>query len=92
MPELLLKNCRIFDPESLIGKDSLLIEKGRIKRLGKNIKLRGVPVYDCRGRFVVPGFIDVHLQGAGGHGMLEKTRAAFLEVSKTNCISLFLAS
>ncbi len=74
MRELLLKNCRIFSPKPLPGFNDILIKKGKIARIGQKIKEKNIPLLDCRGRRVVPGFIDVHLQGAGGFDFLTGDR------------------
>ncbi|MFH1074073.1 MAG: N-acetylglucosamine-6-phosphate deacetylase, partial [Candidatus Firestonebacteria bacterium] len=82
MKDILLKNCRVSAPEILPGKKDILVKKGRIKRIAGKIKAKGIPVLDCRGRFAVPGFIDVHVQGAGGADVFDGTFAAFRKISK----------
>jgi len=58
--KLLLKGGRVIDPES--GIDEILdiyIEGDRIKRIGKNLKIRA-KVINLRGKVVGPGLIDLH--------------------------------
>ena len=61
--KILIKNGRVVDPSQ--GLDSVcdvLIDGGRIVRLGKNLKLKSGEgeVYDAEGLVVAPGFVDVH--------------------------------
>ncbi len=60
--KLLLKNGYIVDPgQNLQGKYDLLIEKGRIKAIEKDIKTdQNVQIIDLSGLYISPGFIDLH--------------------------------
>jgi dihydroorotase len=60
--KLLLKNGRIIDPaEGIDGKLDLLIEKGKVARLDKDIRAKSVKAVDLAGLVVCPGFIDIHV-------------------------------
>ena len=37
------------------------------------------------GRYVAPGFIDIHIHGGGGADFMDGTRDAFLRVAETHC-------
>lgn len=63
---LVLRNGRVLDPASSVdGIADVVIEKGRVVRLGagaaEGISGDGVRIIDCSGRWVVPGFIDLHV-------------------------------
>lgn len=65
---LLIKDGYVIDPRSgLEGQRDILIEDGKILRIGKRTEweeLTGVSetqVYDARGLIVAPGLIDVHV-------------------------------
>ncbi|MEM6336697.1 MAG: dihydroorotase, partial [Bacteroidota bacterium] len=61
-PDLLLTNAVVLDPET--GDTSpadLLIRNGVIEEIGAGLSADGVPVYDCQGRFVSPGWMDMHV-------------------------------
>ncbi len=61
MNALLIKNGRILDPAS--GRDeisSILIEDGRVTRIGSIRDAKGAAVVDATGLLVCPGFIDLH--------------------------------
>ena len=82
MRDILLKNCYVFAPEIIPGKKDILVKDGRIKCISGKIKAKGIPVLDCRGKIAVPGFIDVHVQGAGGVDIFDGTLLAFKKISK----------
>lgn len=80
MKDVLLKNCRTGVTSKQV---QILVKDGRIKRIARKIKAAGVPVLDCRGNIAVPGFIDVHVHGAGGADIFDGTQNAFRKISKT---------
>ncbi len=58
---LLIKNGRVIDPVGkLDGIMDVLVEKGKIRRLGKGLKPENHNVIEARGKVVVPGLIDMH--------------------------------
>ncbi|WBW98277.1 amidohydrolase [Oceanirhabdus sp. W0125-5] len=59
---LFLKNAEIHTMAGeAIDKGQILIENGKIKAIGKDIKCpEGAEVIDCEGGFVMPGLIDAH--------------------------------
>ena len=59
---LLIKNGHIIDPANKInGILDLLIEEGKIKQISKDIKKEGIKTIDASNRYVLPGFIDMHV-------------------------------
>jgi dihydroorotase len=63
MGKLLLKNGRLVDPAN--GRDGafdLLIENGRIARVGRDLPVDGAEVFALpKGLIVAPGLIDIHV-------------------------------
>ena len=60
---LLIKGGRVIDPANGVDLvQDLLIQEGKIAKLGKNLKaVNETPVIDAGGRVVAPGFIDLHV-------------------------------
>jgi dihydroorotase len=59
---LLIKNGRVVDPsQKLDSKADVLIENGRIAKIGTIAPPRGAEVIDASGCVVAPGLIDVHV-------------------------------
>jgi len=60
--KLLIKNGRVVDPVQGIDDTlDLLVEDGRIARMGERLAEKGAEVLDCVGLVVCPGFIDMHV-------------------------------
>ena len=81
MISLLIKNCRLYDAAADTPLCSILIRQGAIEKIGKTG--RADDVLDAGGRIVAPGFIDVHIQGAGGADVLDATPEALETMSRT---------
>ncbi|MFL6561278.1 MAG: amidohydrolase, partial [Bacillus sp. (in: firmicutes)] len=62
MTKILLKNATVYPISSEpIHHCDVLIEAGKIKKLGKNLTTDlKVKIIDCEDLFLLPGFIDVH--------------------------------
>lgn len=58
---LLIKDAsEIFLPDGVQKNASILIEDGRIKKIGKNLERGDAEVIDARGKTILPGFVDAH--------------------------------
>ncbi len=59
---LLLKNGRVVDPSHKLDRIcDLLIEGGKIARIGRNLKAAGAETMDLSDLIVAPGFVDMHV-------------------------------
>jgi N-acetylglucosamine-6-phosphate deacetylase len=74
----------LFDQADSRQITSVLIEDGIISRVGQ-IDSSAHPdrTLDAQGRTIAPGFIDVHIQGAGGADILDATPKALKTISQT---------
>jgi len=77
---MLIKNCLLYDKNELTD---ILIVDGKIKEIGKQSNPADDAVIDAGGKTIIPGLIEVHLQGAGGADILDGTEDAVLTISKT---------
>ena len=77
---MLIKNCNIVYLDK-IEKGNILIENGKIKAINPKEEC-DCEVIDGEGLFLSPGFIDVHIHGAGGHDTMDGTYEAINEISK----------
>lgn len=77
---MIIKNCNIIYLDK-IEKGSILIENGKIKEINPS-NYNDEDVIDANGLYLSPGFIDVHIHGAGGHDTMDGTFEAINEISK----------
>ncbi len=82
MENILIKNAMILTGGKA-HEGSLLIEDGIIKKISKEeMNLDGVKVYDAKGGYLVPGFIDVHTHGAVMVDVNQADEEGFEKISK----------
>jgi dihydroorotase len=61
LPDLLVKNGRVVDPERNIDRvTDVVIRGGKIRSIGP-ANGAGLPVFDATGLIVAPGFFDIHV-------------------------------
>lgn len=82
--ELIVRNCRPFNWPEDAEPISISIRNGIISRVGESDpEIGSTEELDAEGRIVTPGFIDVHVQGAGGGDVLDGTSEALRAISRT---------
>ncbi|MFA6107961.1 MAG: N-acetylglucosamine-6-phosphate deacetylase [Candidatus Latescibacterota bacterium] len=83
MTALYISGCRLLNPGGEPSPPTVVaVDQGRIAAVGGAVP-PGAERIDAAGRFLVPGFIDVHVQGAGGAIVMEGTPQALRTVSAT---------
>lgn len=78
---MLIKNCNIIYLDK-IEHGSISIENGRIKEINPN-NCYDENILDANGLYVSPGFIDVHIHGAGGCDTMDGTSKSINTIAKT---------
>jgi len=87
MGTLLIRNCRLLELADFNAVD-VHVENGVIVRIGRGSGGHGPggridDTLDACGRILAPGFVDVHVQGAGGADVLDGTGNAIETISRT---------
>jgi N-acetylglucosamine-6-phosphate deacetylase len=75
---------RILTPTESIPNGVILIDGHRIVKVGPKEKVnipKSAPVIDNRDRVIAPGFVDMHIHGAGGRDLMEGAADAVLAVA-----------
>jgi N-acetylglucosamine-6-phosphate deacetylase len=86
MHPIVIHAGRAFTPFEEIRDAVVVIQGSKISAVGRRGKVdlpRGVREIDAGGKTVVPGFVDVHIHGAGGRDVMEGTREALEIVAAT---------
>jgi N-acetylglucosamine-6-phosphate deacetylase len=86
MSTTLLHVGRAFTPLTELRDAGILIRDGVIEAVGPRSGISlpaGANEISASDRIAAPGFLDVHIHGAGGHDVMEGTEDALRTVSKT---------
>jgi len=86
VPVTAIYASRIFTPQEQLADSVILTENGRITAIGHRDEVKipsGAVDYVAAGMTVVPGFVDVHIHGAGGHDVMEATPVALDCITST---------
>ena len=78
---MFIKNCNIIYLDK-IENGSILVEDGKIKEINP-INSNYDDILDANGLYISPGFIDVHIHGAGGYDTMDGTVEAINTIAKT---------
>src|SRR6516165_328953 len=63
-----------------LERNSLVAEEGRIAAFGESCDR----VVDLAGKYLAPGFIDIHVHGGGGSDFMDLTPDAFRTACRTH--------
>src|ERR1700730_17493467 len=86
MSTILLHVARALTPTIEIPDAGILIRDGVIEAIGPRESMTlpsGAAEISASGQTAIPGFIDVHIHGAGGHDVMEGTGEALTAVART---------
>src|SRR5712664_1988412 len=85
MSTLLIHAGRALTPTSEISDVGILIREDSIEAIGPRSGMTlpvGAQEIRATEKTAVPGFIDVHIHGAGGHDVMEGTGAAMRSITR----------
>lgn len=78
-------NGKVITPSGILPSGCVLIKEGVIAAIGEHeIAGQNVTVVDAGGRYISPGFIDIHIHGGGGYDFMDGNETAFLQIAKTH--------
>src|SRR5579859_265882 len=86
MPSQIIRAARALTPTEEIVDAAVVIEDGIIVAVGRREEIvapKGAKDHDARIHILVPGFVDVHIHGAGARDVMEATPEALQTVAAT---------
>lgn len=76
-------NGKIITPYRIIPEGTILVTGNTITAVSeKNIVVEDAIEIDAKGKYITPGFIDIHVHGGGGHDFMDGTETAFLKIAE----------
>lgn len=78
----LFTNATLVLPDRLLAQGWLLEENGKIQRYGTGEAPTADTVIDCGGKYLSPGFIDVHVHGGGGGSFMSTDLEGHIKAMK----------
>ena len=76
-------NARVITPDGIIPHGTVIIKDGSIAEIREtNPEISDATEIDAAGRYLSPGFIDIHVHGGGGYDFMDGTEEAFHEIAR----------
>jgi N-acetylglucosamine-6-phosphate deacetylase len=76
-------NGQVITPYRLISNGSVLVEDGKIIAVQEGtIAVEAALEIDVQGRYIAPGFIDIHVHGGGGCDFMDGDTGSFLHIAE----------
>src|SRR5690349_2139425 len=78
-------NGKVITPHGIIDHGTVLIIDGIIAALDDQYAKENDTIeIDAEGKYISPGFIDIHVHGGGGYDFMDATETAFLKIAETH--------
>ena len=82
---LKIYNGQIITPYRVISRGTVLIKGDTITAVKEgNIEVPDAMEIDAGGKYIAPGFIDLHVHGGGGDDFMDGSETAFLNIAETH--------
>jgi N-acetylglucosamine-6-phosphate deacetylase len=82
---LKIYNGKIITPYRIIPVGTVLVTGETITAVKEGyLEVTGAMEIDAGGKYIAPGFIDLHIHGGGGQDFMDGTENAFLTIAETH--------
>jgi len=86
---IIIINGTVVTPFQLINGKAIIVEKGKILEIKNEDEMNTVilteaEVIEAKDKFVVPGFIDIHVHGSGGSDVIDGNYEAINQIAITH--------
>ncbi len=85
MKQLKIYNGNLITPYRIVKSGSVLMEGNKILEVSTgDIEAPNAEPIDATGKYIAPGFIDIHVHGGGGYDFMDGSMEAFLRIAETH--------
>ncbi len=77
-------NGKVITPAGIRNGTIVVRGKEIMEVSERDVEIPDVIPIDAGGKYVAPGFIDIHVHGGGGHDFMDNTIEAYLAIAKTH--------
>lgn len=82
---LKIHNGRIITPFRIINPGTVIVTGDKITEVREgDLNVPGAVEIDAGGKYIAPGFIDIHVHGGGDHDFLDGSVEAFLGIANSH--------
>lgn len=86
---IIIINSTIITPFHLISGKAIVVEKGRIREIVNKEELStatliGAEVIEGKDKYIVPGYINIHVHGGGGSDVMDGNYEAIKQIAITH--------
>jgi N-acetylglucosamine-6-phosphate deacetylase len=74
-PQRLLAGGRVVTPDGVLTDAWVHVDNGTILSVTRSRPVIEAPVHDLKGAWLLPGFLDLHMHGGGGHDVADSREA-----------------
>lgn len=80
MDRIIITNAKVILPDGIKDGYSVVVSGGKIEDIVKGNAGANLPVYDAKGMYLSPGFVDIHLHGGGGYDFMDGTVEGYRQI------------
>ena len=83
MDTIKIYNGKIITQQGIVDRGTLLIDGTKIQSvIAGDSNVKADLEIDAKGKYVSPGFIDIHVHGGGGHDFMDNSVEAYHEIAR----------
>lgn len=88
MKKLIIKNAEVVLSDKVLHNTDVAVVDGKIAEIGKIVLPEGsdFDVFDATGKYLVAGFIEMHVHGGGGFDFMDGSVDAFINIVDNHCM------
>lgn len=83
--KMVIKNCKVILQDRIRDNVDVIVKGDKILKIVSNInETYDTDVIDGKGRYLIPGYVDIHCHGSNGYDFMDNTLTAIKEICQYN--------